>query len=230
MNKLLVKTKIAKDKFMRNAKRVLKNTEGDQITGWLIVILIVVVVGAFFMKNYQDAIVEVWDGVIAKIKSRSVYKAMKKEIQKKSRRLSAFLKVKKKGSAYYELIIKTLVFITLIATAVSFFSIFTVYLNLNYTCRRVVREIEISGQVTSNTNALFNQLKNGTNIGAGANMSVSASYFNAAQKKIQLRNTFDVTCTTSYRFDVFTPLGRDPIGFTIPMKVRMTGMSEKFWK
>ena len=150
---------------------------------------------------------------------------MKKEIQKKSRRLSAFLKVKKKGSAYYELIIKTLVFITLIATAVSFFSIFTVYLNLNYTCRRVVREIEISGQVTSNTNALFNQLKNGTNIGAGANMS-----FNAAQKKIQLRNTFDVTCTTSYRFDVFTPLGRDPIGFTIPMKVRMTGMSEKFWK
>lgn len=69
MNKLLVKTKLAKDKFMRNAKRVIKNTEGDQITGWLIVILIVVVVGAFFMKNYQDAIVEVWDGVIAKIKS-----------------------------------------------------------------------------------------------------------------------------------------------------------------
>lgn len=39
MNKLLVKTKLAKDKFMRNAKRVIKNTEGDQITGWLIVIL-----------------------------------------------------------------------------------------------------------------------------------------------------------------------------------------------
>ena len=69
MNKLLVKTKLAKDKFMRNAKRVIKNTEGDQITGWLIVILIVVVGGAFFMKNCQDAIVEVWDGVIAKIKS-----------------------------------------------------------------------------------------------------------------------------------------------------------------
>lgn len=69
MNKLLVKTKLAKDAFIRNARHVLKNTDGDQITGWLIVILIVVVVGAFFMKNYQDAIVEVWDGVIAKIKS-----------------------------------------------------------------------------------------------------------------------------------------------------------------
>lgn len=154
----------------------------------------------------------------------------KKEIQKKIRHLSAFLAVKKKGSAYYELIIKTLVFITLIATAISFFTIFTVYLNLNYTCRRVVREIEISGQVTSNTNALFNQLKNNTNIGTGADMSVSASYYNAAQKKIQLRDTFDVTCTTSYRFDVFTPLGGNPIGFTIPMKVKLTGMSEKYWK
>ena len=68
MNKLLIKTKIAKDSFMSESKRVLKNTKGDQITGWLIVILIVVVVGAFFMKNYQDA-VDVWDGVIAKIKS-----------------------------------------------------------------------------------------------------------------------------------------------------------------
>ena len=54
---------------MSVSTRFLKNTRADQIPGWLIVILIVVVVGAFFMKNYQDAIVEVWDGVIAKIKS-----------------------------------------------------------------------------------------------------------------------------------------------------------------
>ena len=39
MNKLLIKTKIAKDSFMSESKRVLKNTKGDQITGWLIVIL-----------------------------------------------------------------------------------------------------------------------------------------------------------------------------------------------
>ena len=36
---------------------------------------------------------------------------MKKEVKKKSRGMSAFLKAKKKGSAYYEIIIKTLVFI-----------------------------------------------------------------------------------------------------------------------
>ena len=94
----------------------------------------------------------------------------------------------------------------------------------------MVREIEISGQVTSETNALFNQLKSNNNIGSEADMSVSANYFNASQKKIQLRYTFDVICTTNYRFDVFTPLGSKPVGFDIPMKVKLTGMSEKYWK
>ena len=86
---------------------------------------------------------------------------------------------KKRASAYYELIIKTLVFITLIATAISFFGIFTTYLNLSYAARRVTREIEISGQVTSATYSLFNSMKTNTNIGDDATMSVSADYFNA---------------------------------------------------
>jgi hypothetical protein len=138
--------------------------------------------------------------------------------------------VKKRGSAYYELILKTLVFMTLIATAISFFGIFTSYINLNYTCRRVVRQIEITGQVSNETTALFNSLKSASNLGTGATMTVAASYFNAAQKKIQLRNTFAVTCTSSYRINIFTPTNATPVGFDIPLKVRLTGMSEKFWK
>lgn len=137
---------------------------------------------------------------------------------------------KRKASAYYEIIIKTLVFITLIATAISFFGVFTTYLNLNYATRRVTREIEISGKVSSETYAVFNDIKTNTNIGPDAEMSVSASYFNAAEKKIQLRDTFTVTCRTSYRINVFTPTGGNPVGFDIPLSVRLTGMSEKFWK
>ena len=137
---------------------------------------------------------------------------------------------KKKASAYYELIIKTLVFITHIATAISFFGVFTTYLNLNYAARRVTREVEISGRVTSATYAVFNDIKANTNIGSGATMSVSASYFNATAKKIQLRDTFTVTCRTFYRINVFTPTGREPVGFDIPLVVRLTGMSEKYWK
>lgn len=137
---------------------------------------------------------------------------------------------KKRASAYYELILKTLVFITLIATAISFFGVFTTYLNLNYAARRVTREIEISGQVTSSTYSLFNEMKSNTNIGDGATMSVSASYYNAGAKKIQLRDTFTVTLRTNYRINIFTPNGGDPVGINMPLVVRLTGMSEKFWK
>ncbi len=138
--------------------------------------------------------------------------------------------LKKTASAYYELIIKTLVFITLIATAISFFGIFTTYLNLNYSARRVVREIEISGRVSEDTYALYEELKSNTNIPDTSTMSVNATYFNAADKKIQLRDTFTVTCETYYRINVFTPKGGAPVGFDIPLRVRLSGMSEKYWK
>lgn len=138
--------------------------------------------------------------------------------------------LKKRASAVYEIILKTLVFMTLIATAISFFGVFTMYLNLNYTARRVVREIEISGKVSSDTYDLFDEMKLSTNIGSGATMSVSASYFDAASRKIQLRDTFTVECRSSYRINVFTPIGGTPVGFDIPLKISLTGMSEKFWK
>lgn len=48
-------------------KNFLSNTDGDQITGWLIVILLVVVVGAFFLNTYKSTIVEVWEAIIDKI-------------------------------------------------------------------------------------------------------------------------------------------------------------------
>lgn len=137
--------------------------------------------------------------------------------------------MKKKASAIYEIILKTLVFMTLIATAISFFGVFTMYLNLNYAARRVVREIEISGKVSADTYDLFNDIKATTNIGS-ATMSVSATYFDAASRKIQLRNTFTVICKSNYRINVFTPVGGTPVGFDIPLRISLTGMSEKFWK
>ena len=138
--------------------------------------------------------------------------------------------LKKKASAIYELILKTLVFMTLIATSISFFGVFTMYLNLNYAARRVVREIEISGKVSTETYNLFDTLKTNTNIGAGATMSVTASYFDAAERKIQLRDVFTVECRSNYRINVFTPVGGTPVGFDIPLRISLAGMSEKFWK
>ena len=49
------------------AKNVLVNPNGDQMTGWLIVVLIVVVVGAVFMTLYQGSITTIWNSIVSKI-------------------------------------------------------------------------------------------------------------------------------------------------------------------
>lgn len=48
-------------------RQVLANSSGDQMTGWLIVVLIVVVVGAVFMTLYQDSITDIWNSIVTKI-------------------------------------------------------------------------------------------------------------------------------------------------------------------
>ncbi len=52
--------------FLR-AKNALANMGGDQMTGWLIVVLVVVVVGAVFLTLYQGSITEIWDSIVDKI-------------------------------------------------------------------------------------------------------------------------------------------------------------------
>jgi hypothetical protein len=49
------------------ARNALTNPSGDQMTGWLIVVLIVVVVGAVFMTLYQSSITQIWNSIVAKI-------------------------------------------------------------------------------------------------------------------------------------------------------------------
>jgi ribosomal silencing factor RsfS len=52
-----------------NAGNVLANKSGDQMTGWLIVVLVVVVVGAVFMTLYQGSITTIWNSIVDKITS-----------------------------------------------------------------------------------------------------------------------------------------------------------------
>lgn len=49
------------------ARNALANPSGDQMTGWLIVVLIVVVVGAVFMTLYQGSITTIWNSIVDKI-------------------------------------------------------------------------------------------------------------------------------------------------------------------
>lgn len=135
----------------------------------------------------------------------------------------------RKGSSYFDLMIKTLVVITLMVTVMSFLSIFTTYLNLNHVCRRVVRVVELEGQVSDKAYDVFYRLKQQT--GLSPEMAIEdVQYCDGQGQKIQLRDTFTVTMTYSYPFTIFTPSFAPPVQIHIPMKVSITGMSEKYWK
>ena len=55
-----------KNAFLK-ARNVLANKSGDQMTGWLIVVLVVVVVGAVFLTLYQGSITTLWNSIVDKI-------------------------------------------------------------------------------------------------------------------------------------------------------------------
>lgn len=133
----------------------------------------------------------------------------------------------RKGSSYFELMIQTLVVITLMVTVMSFLSIFTTYLNLNHVCRRVVRVVELDGQVSDQANDTFYKLKQQT--GLSPEMTVEDVEY-CEDQKIQLRDTFTIVMTYNYPFTVFTPSFAPPVVIQIPMKVSIEGMSEHYWK
>lgn len=133
----------------------------------------------------------------------------------------------KTGSSYFDLIIKTLVVLSLMVTVLSFLSIFTTYLNLSHICRRVVRVVELEGQVSDRAEDVFYRLKQQT--GLTPEMTVENVEY-CEDQKIQLRDTFTVTMTYSYPFTIFTPSFAPPVKIQIPMKTSITGMSEKYWK
>ena len=135
----------------------------------------------------------------------------------------------KKGSTYFDLIIKTVVVITLMATVMSFLSIFTTYLNVNHICRRVVRTIELEGQISDNVYDVFYRLKEQTRL--SPTMSIEdVNYCDEQNQRIQLRDTFTVKMKYNHIFTVFKPSFAPPVEIVIPMEVSITGMSEKYWK
>jgi hypothetical protein len=87
--------------------------------------------------------------------------------------------------------------------------------------------VELEGQVSDRAYDVFYRLKQQT--GLSPEMTVeNVSY--CEDQKIQLRDTFTVTMTYSYPFTIFTPSFAPPVEIRIPMKVSITGMSEKYWK
>ncbi len=58
-----------KARAQRTLLSLIHSRSGDQMTGWLIVVLLVVVTGAVFLVLYQDSIKDIWNGIVNKAKT-----------------------------------------------------------------------------------------------------------------------------------------------------------------
>ena len=132
----------------------------------------------------------------------------------------------KKGDEAVSFLLTTVMLVLIFATLVSALIYVMQYYNASYICRRVVRNIEIAGQYDET------ETMNIVNTMAGSGLEdidvqVDAVYFSG--RKIQLRQMFNVTLTSSYKITILE-IGEDTIVVSLPIKVKVAGMSEVYWK
>lgn len=132
----------------------------------------------------------------------------------------------KRGDEAVSFLLTTAMLVLIFAVLVSAMVYIMQYYNASYICRRVVRGIEITGVYDeTETKNIVDQMKNSDLEDIG--VQVDAVYYSG--RKIQLRQTFNVTLTSSYRITILE-LGENPISVDLPIRVKVAGMSEVYWK
>ena len=137
-----------------------------------------------------------------------------------------YLLRQKRGDEAVSFLMTTAMLVLIFAVLVSSMVYIMQYYNASYICRRVVRNIEITGIYDeTETKNIVDQMKNSDLEDIG--VQVDVVYYSG--RKIQLRQAFNVTLTSSYRITILE-LGENPISVDLPIRVKVAGMSEVYWK
>ena len=132
----------------------------------------------------------------------------------------------KKGDEAVSFLLTTAILVLIFVTLISAMIYIMQYYDTSYLCRRVVRSIEITGVYDeTETRDIIDRMKNSDLV--DLDVQVDAAYFSG--RKIQLRQTFSVTLTASYKITILE-LGANPIAMNLPIRVKVAGMSEVYWK
>ena len=142
-----------------------------------------------------------------------------------SRKLSKVLR-DRKGDAAIEFIMVTAMLILVFSVLVTALVYVTQVYSASYITRRVVRQIETTGEYNEHTvQSLVKEL--GGDALSGVKIKVEAGY--CSGKKIQLRDGFSVTLTAKYPVRI-VQFGSSVISLDLPIQIRLAGRSEVYWK
>jgi len=114
----------------------------------------------------------------------------------------------------------------LFATIMTAFVYISQSYNAAYLCRKVTRQIEVTGEYDRNeVNSLLSQIDDGDL--QNLEIEVIADYF--AENRIQLCEDFTVKLTADYKIKI-VQVGSKTLELRLPIRAQVGGMSETYYK
>lgn len=135
----------------------------------------------------------------------------------------------KKGAALPQIIGWLLLTMFLILFFIELMSPIVHKQNVDYIAKQLAKMIEQEGQVTADVQDYLNDLNRSLNTSCTYRVT-DVSYKNASRKTIQFMDGFNVVVTDTHEFILATPIGREPITYTIEIQSIAPGRSEVYWK
>jgi hypothetical protein len=131
---------------------------------------------------------------------------------------------RKGEGTYIDSVVFILVAVIFIAFILNLFSIISAKQQLDVCADQLTRQIQLSGEVNSTTDSLFQSLCGDLNAVENISYTVDTTYHSG--NKIQLGTPFRVTVTATAYLGGFGDFGLFPIELT----ASGAGISEEYWK
>ncbi len=132
----------------------------------------------------------------------------------------------RRGSEAVSFLLTTAILLCIFATIVTAFVYISQSYNAAYLCRKVTRQIEVTGEYDrTEIDSLLSEIEGGDL--QNLEINVTADYF--AENKIQLCEDFTVKLTADYKIKI-VQVGSKTLELSLPIRVQVGGMSEVYFK
>ena len=132
----------------------------------------------------------------------------------------------RRGSEAVSFLLTTAILLCIFATIVTAFVYISQSYNAAYLCRKVTRQIEVTGEYDrTEIDSLLSEIEGGDL--QNLEINVTADYF--AENKIQLCEDFTVKLTADYKIKI-VQVGSKTLELSLPIRAQVGGMSETYYK
>lgn len=139
-------------------------------------------------------------------------------------KIAKILKNNRGEGTYIETVVFVLVVVIFLSFTLNLFSIISAKQQLDVCADQLTRQIQLSGEVDSDTDKLFDTICSGVKVLHDTKYTVSTTYHSG--KKIQLGTPFEVKVTAKAYLGGFGDFGLFPINLVSVG----AGVSEEYWK